>query len=60
MRPPIGIMPKYIWLEYLEVPTQPSKEEIAERKAELLATIRKFKKLNEKPLQQWMDELSNY
>jgi len=58
-KPPIGIIPKWFWLEMLEG-NEPSEIEIINRKKELNAAILRYKKSTFTPLDEWLVELSSY
>lgn len=57
-KPPIGIMPRLIWLEKLEVPNWPSDVELAERKDQVKAAIDRYIKAGYQPLPAWYHELN--
>jgi hypothetical protein len=58
-KPPIGIMPKWLWFEFLEG-NEPSETEIINRKKELESAILRYKKSIFKPLDEWFIELYSY
>ena len=59
MKPPIGIMPRWLWLEYLEG-EMPSDIEIKNRKIELKNAIMRYKEKGFNPLLEWIMEYKNY
>lgn len=58
-RPPIGIMPRFIWLELLEV-LPPSDIEIEQRAQALRAAIDRYRAAGAVAPAKWFTELSNY
>lgn len=58
-KPPIGIMPRWLWLEFLEG-ENPSEVEIQNRKREIQLAILRYLNSPFKPLQEWYIELSSY
>ena len=59
MCPPIGIMPRYIWLGFLETPT-PSETEIKNRISELQEAIERYLEAGFTPLPKWQTEINHY
>ena len=51
-KPPLGIMPRYIWIESLES-LPPSYQEICDRQAELYSAIKRCKPAK----QEWLGEV---
>lgn len=56
-KPPLGVFPRWLWLEYLEVPAEPSKEEKKQREVALSAAIKRRTDAGWIPLRCWFDEL---
>lgn len=59
MKPPIGIIPEFIWWDFLEV-LPPSKDEIKGRIKELRAAKERYLNAGLKPLLKWDLELKKY
>ncbi len=59
IKPPIGIMPKWLWLEFLEV-SEPSQIEIKNRIIELEGAIDRYQKASFRALDEWVNELLVY
>lgn len=57
-RPPIGIMPKWLWLEFLE--GKPSEIEIKNRVIALNKAINRYENAGFKPLKEWFFEIKQY
>lgn len=58
-KPPIGIIPKWLWLELLEGDV-PSEVEVENRKTALIAAIGRYRDRSMTPLQEWIEELAQY
>jgi hypothetical protein len=56
MRPPIGIIPQWFWLESLEV-IPPSLVEINDRKLALEAACKRYVDFGISPKKEWVIEL---
>lgn len=56
-RPPLGIMPYYLWKEYFPTPTQ---EDINKRVIELENTIKRYEESDFEPLHEWFYELNEH
>lgn len=59
LKPPLGIIPKWLWLELLEVP-RPSDIEKKERRLELLKAVERCRQAGRREDPLWLHELSQY
>lgn len=57
IKPPIGLYPRWLWLEFLEVPTDPTPEEKHERELDIRAAIKRYIDAGLIPPKEWFDEL---
>lgn len=58
-KPPSGIMPRFIWLEFLEV-VPPSKVEIQQRAQALRSAIDRYRAAGATAPTEWFTELRMY
>lgn len=58
-RPPIGIMPRHVWLEFLEGP-EPSEDEKRDRRADLRNAINRYQKAGIAVPMKWIIEYAGY
>ncbi|GAB3956685.1 hypothetical protein GCM10028805_47310 [Spirosoma harenae] len=57
-RPPLGVLPRFLWLELLEVPDDPSPEEMLERKKLVQEAIQRYEDAGCYVPKKWMNEVT--